>query len=503
VQVSRDLRRGLAEFVNVNDLNSLIESGHALFAQRRFAEALRAFERVRQMAPGIAAPMLNEAICLRQLGRNSDAIVLLRQAVTIEPRSLPILTNLAQTLIEANNFFEAEQIATGALALDPENGYVLELQGGILKQTGRFEEALHAFARAMRAQPERISLALDYVSTRRMTEADLPILTPMFDSVASARLSHEQRISLHFAIAKLHDDLNDYETAIKNFESAHSLAAAELKSKGRSYNSAEMTSRFQTIVATFSRARLSNPSPASSKSARPLLIVGMVRSGTTLVEQIVTRHSQVAPGGELPFWPQNWQKLKPDGAGFSEADIGALSRAYSSLLVTLDSDASIVTDKMPGNYIALGSIHTVFPRAKVIYCKRNAIDNCVSIYTTPFRSGHDWIHKREDIVSYYRLHEMLMDHWRAVLPQGTMLEVQYEHLVTQPEATAREMIEFIGLDWEESCLTPEDNDRPVRTPSQWQVRQPVYRSSIDRWRNYEPWLGALSSLLSAGEKESR
>jgi hypothetical protein len=336
-----------------------------------------------------------------------------------------------------------------------------------------------------------------------MTEADHIRLAPMFDSVGAPNLAIDQKISLHFAIAKFQDDLKHFDLAIEHFDLGHELAALELRKKGRSFNLSQMTSRINAIISTFDKGRLSRASQTCSQSRHPLFIVGMVRSGTTLVEQILTRHSQVASGGELSFWPQHWQKLKPLERGFCEADIRILGDTYTDLLQTIAPDATMVTDKTPGNFIALGSIHAVFPNAKVIYCKRKPIDNCLSIYTTPFQSSHEWIHKRDDIVAFYRLHEKLIDHWRATLPPGVMHEVQYEDLVTNPEAKTREMIDFIGLNWENACLSPQENGRAVRTPSQWQVRQPVYRSSIDRWKNYEPWLGAFSTLLLDNGAEPR
>lgn len=452
----------------MSEVNSLVKAGHALFTQRRFEEALEIFRRVVKTAPGAVAPLLNEAICLRQLGRDHEAAAILEQAREIEPTSLAVLEHL----------------------------------GGVLKQIGRFDEALNALSQAILAHPKRVSLALDYVTCKRMSVADLPRLAAMFESTNDCKLKSEEAISLHFAIAKYHDDVGEYGVAMRHFDLAHDAAAAELKKRGRSYNEAQMTARFQEIIAAFDRRRLATLSPACSSSHRPLFIFGMVRSGTTLVEQILTRQSQIVSGGELSFWPQNWRRLMPTGSTPVDHEVISLAQNYLAQLSAIDFTSKLVTDKMPGNYIALGSIHTVFPRAKLIYCKRKAIDNCVSIYTTPFRSGHEWIHTRKDIVSFYRLHERLMEHWRHALPPGIMLEVQYEDLVTQPELEARRIIEFLGLEWEAACLSPESNERQVSTPSQWQVRQPVYKSSINRWKNYKPWLGELSELLSPEDKES-
>ncbi len=514
---------------NPNDLNALNAEGHRLFSQRKFAEAREWFRRVQKRAPNHPAPLLNQAICLKELGRNAEAIPLLRQAVAIDPQSLPALITLAELLtktgagseaaplferaaqldpnpsrgtlllgqahIEQNRFAEAERVAREFLAKKPNDGPVLELLGGVLKQLGRFEEALDAFAEAMKAMPDRVSLALDFVSCRKMTLSDRARLAEVFSKVDSPDLTSEQQISLHFAIAKYEDDVGEFAQAIERFDLAHEAARSDLVQKGQSYSDAQMRSRFQSIYSAYSASRLSRSAKSASRSSRPLFIVGMVRSGTTLVEQILTRHPDIASGGELSFWPQQWRSLRPSNNGFQEEDIQRLAADYLSLLNSIDPVAKRVTDKMPGNYIALGAIHAVFPNAKVIYCHREPIDNAVSIYTTPFQSNHNWIHRREDIVSFYRLHEELMDHWRNALPSDVLFEVEYEQLVQRPDIVVPKLIEFTGLDWDQSCLSPQENDRPVRTPSQWQVRQPVYRSSVGRWKNYEPWLGALAQLM--------
>jgi hypothetical protein len=151
---------------------------------------------------------------------------------------------------------------------------------------------------------------------------------------------------------------------------------------------------------------------------------------------------------------------------------------------------------MPGNYLHLGMIHLIFPHARFIHCRRNPVDNCLSIYVTPNREAPDFAHNRENIVAAYEQYLRLMGHWRAVLPADRLLDIDYEELVSDPEPVARQMIDFCGLEWDDACLQPEANARVVQTPSQWQVRQPVYKSSVERWRRYEPWIAEFLRLGS-------
>jgi Sulfotransferase family len=174
----------------------------------------------------------------------------------------------------------------------------------------------------------------------------------------------------------------------------------------------------------------------------------------------------------------------------------AIIDGYRSLLRTISSEAMRVTDKMPLNLLRVGAIHALFPNARIVHCRRHPVDTCISIYSHYFSTQMDFVASKEDLVFLYRQCDRLAQHWRRVLPADRFFEVEYEAVTADPEPLARQMIAFCGLDWDEACLRPQDNERAVRTASLWQVRQPIYRSSTERWRRYEPWLGALRELLS-------
>src|SRR5271165_4228881 len=220
------------------------------------------------------------------------------------------------------------------------------------------------------------------------------------------------------------------------------------------------------------------------------------QQGTTLVEQIVSSHRDVSAGGELNFWNERgaaWHKLDP--TGIAAPFIGQAAVQYLALLRAIGPKTARVTDKMPFNFLWAGLVHLAFPRATIIHCQRAAIDTALSIHKTLFHPSLAFPTGGSKLVAYFRSYQRLTDHWRRVLPAHRFIEVQYEELTGEPEPVIRRIIAGCGLTWDEACLRPERNRRPVKTPSKWQTRQPIYRNSVERWRRYEQWLGPLRALL--------
>jgi hypothetical protein len=229
---------------------------------------------------------------------------------------------------------------------------------------------------------------------------------------------------------------------------------------------------------------------------RAVFIVGMPRSGTTLVEQILSSHPDVAAGGEMAFWGRRapaW--LAGTDPLADDSRLADLARDYRGELSAISPTAARVTDKNPLNFAWLGLIRLAMPDAYIVHCRRNAVDTCLSCFMTSFSGGNSFAASRADLVFYYRDYARLMSHWRSTIPARRFLEIDYEELVTAPEVTTRRLVAFCELPWHPDCLAPERNRRSVQTASVVQARRPIYTGSVARWRRYHPWLGALQDLL--------
>ena len=322
---------------------------------------------------------------------------------------------------------------------------------------------------------------------RKFTEADRPLVSEIGAALESPRLSDQDRSLLHFALGKICDDLGDYGTAIGHFDAANRLGRGEAQ-----FDAQEFAAAIDWLIDAFPKSSL--PDKGASDSQLPLLIVGMPRSGTTLVEQILSNHPQVAAGGELDFWLQRSGWIgKQRVEALNPAAARKVADDYLAMLTGIGPAACRVTDKMPHNFLFLGLMHHLFPAARIIHCRRDPRDTALSIYFTRFAQGHDFAFRRTDILAYTREYRRLMAHWRAVLSPGRMLELDYESLIGDENAI-RALVAFCGLEWDEACRDFHRLARPVATAAAWQVRQPLYRSSVGRWRHYEPWLGELREL---------
>jgi tetratricopeptide (TPR) repeat protein len=399
--------------------------------------------------------------------------------------------NAAKALMAEEKFDDAAATLRQALALDPGSLDAEWLLASVLVFQGELGEAVGLFEHVVEQAPEAANAYHSLALARRITEADRPLVARMTEVLRTAVLSDTDRMKLEYALGKAHDDLKDYAAAIRHFDAANRI------DKGvSSYDRAQQAARVGQLIGRYTPEFFARHVALGAADETPVFILGMPRSGTTLVEQIVSSHPLVAAGGEREYWVRNGLAWDASGAdGLTGPVIQRLAADYLAELRGVAPAAARVTDKLPYNFLWIGLIHLALPNARIIHCRRHPVDTCLSIYFAHFARRATFGSDRGDLACEYRQYERLMAHWRAVLPPDRFLDVDYETLVVDQEAGSRRLIEFCGLEWDDACLRPEGNRRVVMTASSWQARQPVYRSSVARWRNYEPWLGELRELL--------
>ena len=456
------------------------------------AAACAPLQQALALRPDYADAMANLGNALRALGRADEGLALLRDAVAAEPTAILPRWMLSDALAERGDGASAEAVLRDALAQDAANPDTQLRLGQLLLHLGRFTEAEAIFAPLAAAGPRRGAAGFGLVTARRIGPADRKLVAAMTALAEDPTLPEAERVALHFALGKALADLGDLAAAMRHYDDGNAQKRALLPRFDRAVHAAFV----DRLIATYTTDLFQAGRDRASDSARPVLIVGMMRSGTTLLERILAGHSAVAAGGELPFWGTEGRSGAAPPADAAAA--AALIAGYSAELDRIAADARYVTDKLPLNVYAVGLIHLLFPRARILHCRRAAADVGLSLYRTLFAAPHAFAYDQGDIVFLLRQYERLATHWRAVLPAETLLEVRYEAMVAAPEATARTVLAFCGLEWEPGCLDPAPPPRLIRTASAWQVRQPIYTDAAGAAGRFAPWLGALAELLTAG-----
>ena len=475
--------------------------GIALEKLGDFGGAIIAYDWTTKLLPSMAEPWFRAGALAFTLGHREKAIVCFRRAADTAARTSYGRLGKARALLIEDRNQEAEQVLRQALVADPGNAMAHDLLGNLLSDFGRFDEARACFERAIAIAPLLAGSYYDLVRCRPVTNDDDGLLQRMEAALSTPGLEAVNQLRVHLAIGKAADDLGDYALAMQHFD-----AAATVRRGFAPFDSNSFSMEIDRLIARCTPELIAQAPEHGSCDATPVLIIGMPRSGTTLVEQIVSMHPEVAAGDELNFWNERgaaWHRSNSAGnaadrneALFVDREFLAKAAAdYLGVLRAIAPKAARVTDKMPFNFLWAGLIHWAFPRATIIHCRRKAVDTALSIHQTYFHQGLAFPTGGPELVAYFRSYQRLVNHWRSVLPADRFIEVDYEELTRAPEPVIRRIIAACGLAWHDACLRPESNQRAVKTPSKWQTRQPIYRSSVARWRRYEPWLGPLRALL--------
>jgi len=463
---------------------------HALHCLGDFQGAIHCCRRALELDSRLAEAHLHLGNALLALNLLSEAEAAYRQGLAIAPDHAALHSAHAMAERALGRLAQAEASARRALALRPAAADTLALLGSIAIDHGRFGEAEGLLNQALALDPDLPEALTSLTAVRKMSSADAPWRAAA-ERVLARGLPVAHAINLHHALGKYHDDVDDREAAFEHHRLGNELAR---RSRFR-YDRAEATQRVTRTIAAFDRDSFAALNCGGVADERPVFVVGMPRSGTSLTEQILASHPEVYGAGELLYWIFAADTERAAAADERAATIAELGRTYLAGLETQAPDAARVIDKLPVNFANLGLIHAALPGARFIHLQRSPLDTCLSIYFQGFSASLSYATDFGDLAHYYREYRRLMAHWRAVLPPETLLEMRYEALVEDPEAWSRRMLAHIGLSWDPRCLEFHRTERPVLTASNWQVRQPMGKQSIDRWRRYERFLGPLREAL--------
>jgi tetratricopeptide (TPR) repeat protein len=504
--------------------DTLNDYGTLLAGLGRFEAAAGAFRAALHLAPREAAPHANLGHVLHCLGDHRAAIEHSRRAIELDPRLLEGHLHLGNALLAINEMHAAEAAYRAGLEVEPHHAPLhtahamaeralgrvddaaasvrrsleirpdaadtVALLGSLAIDRGRFEEAERLLKKALALSPGLPEALTGLTAVRKMTAAD-GAWRHAAERTLSRGLPVAHAIGLHHALGKYCDDVGDFDAAFEYHRRGHELA----RRSRPPYDRATTTARVTRTLAVFERSALEALRPAGLPSERAAFVFGMPRSGTTLAEQILASHPQVHGAGEVLFWQFAADAERASPPEQRMATIAALGRQYLASFETLPAEAVRVIDKLPSNFKNLGLIHAALPAARFIHLERDPLDTCLSIYFQGFTAAHAYATDLSNLAHYYREYRRLMAHWRATLPPHLLLEVRYESLVDDPEHWGRRMLAHLGLPWDPRCLEFHLTDRPVLTASSWQVRQPIGKGSIGRWRHYERHLEPLRQAL--------
>ena len=519
--------RRLTRYQPQNDRAFFLLSS-ALSLQGRLEDALEAIDGALRIQPGEPDFIVAKAQLLGRLKWSSQAIEWYRRALQLRPTP-ELSLELAQSLIDEGHSREALSILHEVSLALPAESQPFELLAQACTEIQEFDAAAGYWASAerltldtvglttVRANSEiyagrlgvaekllRAALAEDPSAVQfyrplttiiKITEADAGLVDEMERLCDDPSIDRFSIRDLNYALGKAYHDLGEFKRAIGRYDEANRIAY-EQSSTCQRFDSKAWRAYTDVQIEFFSKERVKQLAAEGLDTDLPLFILGMIRSGTTLTEQILGRHSKVHAGGETTFWPDHrGEVFDPRSGSFDSAAGRRFGQTFQRTLASYAGDAKYATEKNPSNITIAAILHCVFPHAKIVHVKRNPVDNLLSIWMTPIQTGLPFVYNRENLVFAYREYQRLATHLAAVLPEAVFQTFEYEQITSEPEGTIGGMLKFLDLLPEEGCFHPDRSLRTVRTPSFYQVRQPINTESQQKWRRYEPWLGPFSDLL--------
>ena len=468
-------------------------------------EAVTCFERVVTLSPEVAVHHANLSEIYRVVGRTEEAVAEAERALVLDPRLAEPLNNLGRIALVSGHSQKALDYCRRAVALKSDFADAYNNLGSALKDLGCLDEARRAYLRAIELDPDVAAAYLNFADLHQFTRGD-PNLNAMEALAAQGDgLSALDRCQLDFALGKAYDDIGDHHRSFQRLLAGNAAKRAHI-----AYDETSALGLFDAIERAFTDELIATKSGRGEPSPLPIFVLGMPRSGTTLVEQILASHPQVFGGGELNTFYETLQTVRgADGrpmvgprmaAALDGATLCTIGARYVAGIRQLAPQATRITDKMPYNFHFIGLIHLALPDAKIVHVVRDSVDTCVSCFSKLMEL--DYSHDLAEIGRYYKRYERLMTHWRRVLPKGRILDIHYENIVADLERETRRLLDHCGLPFDDRCIAFHQTQRPVRTASATQVRQPIYKNSVGRWRRYEEFLGPLLTELGRASGET-
>ena len=471
--------------------------GVALKEQGKPDEAIASFRQALERKPDYAEALNNLGNTLKDQGKLDGAVACYRRAVDLQPDLAPVHCNMGNALEEQGKLDEAAVCIGRCLDLNPEDPEAHYSLGVIFRQMGKMADAISSFRKALSYKPGHILAYKGLTSIVKYTEVD-DVVHAMEDLYRKDKLPAEDRVNLGFALGKVFEDIGDYD---KSFD--YILAANRLKRGLHEYSLENDRDLFERIKKIFSPDFFAAHREAGNPDATPIFILGMPRSGTTLIEQILASHPRVFGAGELRILANlvgavcqgqiimQYPDCLPELGMNIFANLGA---DYLGKIREYSNEAERITDKMPHNFLHIGLIRVILPNARVVHCTRNAMDTCFSIFKKDFTGVHGYAYDLADLGRYYNLYLDLMAHWDKVLP-GFIYNLRYEEMIEDQLNQTKNLLDFCGLPWDETCLVFHESKRKVSTASVGQVRQPIYRDSVKLWKRYERQLEPLRKAI--------
>jgi tetratricopeptide (TPR) repeat protein len=478
--------------LNPRFVEALSNLGNALCDRGEHGEALSPYRTAVELRPQRADIRCALGNALYELGHVAEAVASFRSAVTLQSDCAAAHLGLATALRLQGHAAEAEASCRTALATEPNSAAALCLLGDLCVDVGEFGQAQELFQRALAIDADFPALFCSISANRKMTRADVSWLQGA-EALLAKRLPIAHEIALRYALGKYYDDVRQYEDAFSEYRRANELSKRHISK----YDRGKLTEQVDEVIDRFGSAFVRESHPGASESELPVFVIGMPRSGTSLSEQILASHPEIFGAGEPRFWDgafAAFTSVPPQRNARARAFSG-MAHDYLQRISPLAGAARRVVDKMPANFLYAGLIHAVFPRAKILHMQRDPLDTCLSVYFQNFAALHPYAADLDDLAHYYSEYVRITNHWRAVLPASTLLEIPYEALIEDQEYWSRRMLEFIGMPWDPRCLDFHQTQRVIITASRWQVRQRINAGSVGRWRNYERHVAPLRPLL--------